>query len=105
MDGLYLMYYEPAGYEALVSRGSTSDEPDKLLQEAFVEYKKGNYIAALRGFESVPTLTEEISFFSAICYLEQNDPENAIARLLPLVEMEISAVIFNQRNGIYPWPI
>ncbi len=94
MEGLYLMYYEPVGYEALVSRGSVSDEPDKLLREAFVEYKKGNYIAALRGFESAPTLTEEISFFSAICYLELNDPENAIARLLPLVEMGDKCLYF-----------
>lgn len=87
MDGLYLVYYEPARYEALVARGGDSGESDKLSREAFVEYKKGNYIAASRGFESVPAKTDEVSFFSAICYLELNDPENAITRLLPLVEM------------------
>lgn len=92
MDGLYLTYYEPAKYEEKVSRG-VSGEVDEQLKNAFIDYRKGYYIAALRGFGEMP-VTPAIRFYSAICHLELNNPEDAISQLLPLVEMGDKCLYF-----------
>ena len=84
MEGLYVAYYETARYEELSPRGASS-QTDETAKEAFTEYRKGNYLAALRLFETTPQ-EPDILFYSAICQMELNAPEKAIPLLSSLVE-------------------
>ena len=84
MDKLFDTYYIPLEYDSqLMSRGEETISPE--LTSAMESYQKGDYATALQKFEAIPGVDENYLIYKAICLLETEQEEEAIALLEKLV--------------------
>ncbi len=84
MDKLFETYYTPLEYDSqLMSRGEETISPE--LTSAMESYQKGDYATALQKFEAIPGVDENYLIYKAICLLETEQEEEAIALLEKLV--------------------
>ena len=84
MDKLFETYYTPLEYDSqLMARGDDTISPE--LTSAMESYQKGDYATALQKFEAIPSVDENYLIYKAICLLETEQEEEAIALLEKLV--------------------
>ena len=84
MDKLFETYYTPLEYDSqLMSRGEETISPE--LASVMESYQKGDYATALQKFEAIPGVDENYLIYKAICLLETEQTEEAIALLEKLV--------------------
>ena len=84
MDKLFETYYTPLEYDnQLMSRGEEIISTE--LASAMESYQKGDYATALQKFEAIPGVDENYLIYKAICLLETEQEEEAIALLEKLV--------------------
>ena len=84
MDKLFETYYIPLEYDSqLMSRGEETISSE--LASAMESYQKEDYATALQKFEAIPDVDENYLIYKAICLLETEQEEEAIALLEKLV--------------------
>jgi len=84
MNKLFETYYTPLEYDSqLMSRGEETISPE--LASTMESYQKGDYATALQKFEAIPGVDENYLIYKAICLLETEQEEEAIALLEKLV--------------------
>ena len=84
MDKLFETYYTPLEYDSqLMTRGEETISPE--LASAMESYQKEDYATALQKFEAIPGVDENYLIYKAICLLETEQTEEAIALLEKLV--------------------
>ena len=84
MDKLFETYYAPLEYDSqLMSRGEDTISPE--LASTMESYQKEDYATALQKFEAIPDVDENYLIYKAICLLETEQEEEAIALLEKLV--------------------
>ena len=95
MDKLFETYYTPLEYDnQLMSRGEEIISAE--LASAMESYQKGDYATALQKFEAIPGVDENYLIYKAICLLETEQTEEAIALLELLVANGESTEYFQQ---------
>ena len=95
MDKLFETYYTPLEYDSqLMSRGEETISPE--LASVMESYQKEDYASALQMFETIPDVDENYLIFKAICLLETEQTEEAIALLEQLVANGESTEYYQQ---------